>query len=88
MRIMVPAIGALASVVVYLWRHDVKRHERTETKLDECEEHHEKTRGELLTLTEKVGRLEGRQEGIERLGNRVLEEIRKHVGDKGDGRNE
>ena len=73
--VILTALGALTSAIGYLWRANLNNHKGTLVKLEECEKRDEKNQGAMLTLTEKVGRLEGRQEGVEALSRSVLREI-------------
>ena len=83
---LVGAIGALASAIVYLFRrlHTVSTsvHKDVKEKLDKCEEKHESSTAKLIDMSEKIGQLEGRMEGygqaradMTQLSDRVLEII-------------
>lgn len=76
-KLVLPAATVLAGVIALFWKVISKHHIDTKTKLDMCEEKHEETNTQLLTLTGKVGELEGRQNGIEHMSTAVLEEVRK-----------
>ena len=73
--LILPAFGALAGVVTALWRQITNTHKTTQEKLDDCEEQGKETTKSLIELTGKVGRLEGRQDGIESLAKSVLEVV-------------
>ena len=94
------AISAVFLVAIsMLWRRlalgDRKSDERTAatetrlmTKLDECEKKHEAANKEIVTLSEKVGHLEGEMEGhkqaredLRRMGDEVADFFRKQTRD-------
>lgn len=77
LTLIVPAVVALASVVAVLWKNVIATHQRTVKKLENSEAEHKEAANKLLDLTAKVGVLEGRQEGVERLAHSVLKEIQK-----------
>lgn len=73
--IILPAFGALATALTYLWRIIHKGHRDTSEKLLKCEQGHVISNEKMLLMAEKVGKLEGRQEGVEALSRSVLREI-------------
>lgn len=78
---LIPCIVALAGVIGALWRHQVKQQERTQKKLDDCQEAHHETTKELVGLSGRVGhlegKLEGRIEGMHELAKAVIDESRR-----------
>ncbi len=85
---LIAAIGALGTVVAFLWKSLATKHEATEklylNKWEECEKGHEKTRSEYVELAQKVGGLEGR---IAVMSDLVLKEVHGHseTNDSGGG---
>lgn len=77
LSLIIPAVVGLASAVGILWKHILKQHCDTSKKLDESRIEYKDTNDKLIELTAKVGVLEGRQEGVEKLAASVLKEIRK-----------
>ena len=61
--IIVPAAGALCSAVIALWRQSNTLHLRTSARLeeevDECEEDRKSQHDWAVTISERVGKLEG-----------------------------
>jgi len=83
LKILGPFLLALVSGFGILWKHIANQHVKTSDRLDRSHEEHRETQKHLhatqdtvITLSEKVGRLEGRQDGVERLARSVLDEIR------------
>lgn len=69
------AVSGLATAIGYLWRANANNHRGTQVKLEACEKRDEKSQSVMLVMTEKLGKLEGRQEGVEALARSVLREI-------------
>ena len=74
--ILLPIAAAILSAAGILWRHITTVHSHTREKLDKTELEQKESTHKLIGLSEKVGKLEGRQEGVEQLANSVLREIR------------
>ena len=72
---IVPAAVAMVAVIIGLWNEVRKDLKHTKQWAERCEEKHEETRGKVVELTEKVGRVEGRIEGVEWMANKVIEEV-------------
>lgn len=71
------AVATLSGVVVFLWRQITTNYQKTETKLDLCEQTHNKTQELIVGLTREVGELKGRQQGIDELAKEVLKAVTK-----------
>ena len=71
------AVATLSGVVVFLWRQITTNYQKTETKLDLCEQTHYKTQELIVGLTREVGELKGRQQGIDELAKEVLKAVTK-----------
>lgn len=78
-QLLVPAIVALSGVITVLWKQTTDRQTKTEEKLVQCEEQHVQHNTRMIHLSEKIGKLEGRQAGIEELSQAVLKEVRNAV---------
>lgn len=70
-------LTALTGAITALWRHLVVRQASIEKrlvgKLDKCEDEHKEKDTKILNLTERVARVEGRYETIERMHREVLD---------------
>lgn len=70
-------LTALTGAITALWRHLVVRQASIEKrlvgKLDKCEEEHKEKNNQIIGLTERVARVEGRYETIERMHREVLD---------------
>ena len=86
-KIVTPAVTALAGAIIFLWRQVGNKaaatekilHEKakeTELKLASCEDQHSEASKQIIELTGRVGRMEGRMEGVQGLSEAVLREIR------------
>ena len=68
-------VGSMATVIGVLWRI-LAHYQKMETeRLKRCEQMHKESQDNVVTLTQKVSYLEGRQEGVENLSNAVLRKI-------------
>lgn len=75
------AVAAMGGVVAFLWRQISANNQKTESKLEKCEQSHQATHDMILGLTRKVGELEGRQQGISELADQVLAVVAKQKDD-------
>ena len=82
-KLIIPGFTVMGGVIAALFRIITKSYEETKGKLEECHTQHDKANDQILGLTEKLGRLEGRQQGVESLAASVLLEIKK--GQSNDG---
>jgi hypothetical protein len=71
---------ALVGGFSVLWRQITASSRRTEERLKASEEKVQETHDQITTLNRTVGLLEGRQQGIEQLSDRVLDAVRLAVG--------
>lgn len=78
-------LGAMTTAIGALWRHLVLKQQEIERrmvkKLDKCEDDHKSKDGQILGLTERVARVEGRYETIQQMHREVLEIVSKKVDD-------
>lgn len=77
--------GILAAAVIALWRMHVATAKKTEIKLEKCEEGHKESNDHIIKLTERVGYVEGRQDGVESLSRQVLDTVHQAVIDGSSG---
>jgi hypothetical protein len=71
--VIVGGFSAMAAAVSLLYLNGRASSKRTEDKLEKCEAQHEARTGDLLHLTERVGRLEG----VNQFSGQVLAEVKK-----------
>ena len=76
---LLTAVASLSGVIAFLYlRLDKSTREaekRLQKKLDTCEEQHHKTHEDMLAVMSKIGKLEGRRQGIQELADKVLEVV-------------
>lgn len=73
-KTIITAIGvALVAAVTELYRRIHNYNVRVQKKLDACESLHEQHQERFLTMTAKLARLEGEQEGVTRMAQQVIQ---------------
>ena len=76
------AVGVtLSGAIGVLWKVVSANYKDTKVKLDKCEEGHTETNTRLLEISREVGKLEGRQSGVEALSQSVLNQIHTSITD-------
>lgn len=78
-------LGAMTTAIGALWRHMILKQQEIERrmvkKLDKCEDEHREKNGQIIGLTERVARVEGRYETIQQMHREVLEIVSKKSDD-------
>jgi hypothetical protein len=79
----VAAATTLAGAIAVLWKTVNTHYKETRLKLEKCDEGHEVMAERMIVMSQKVGKLEGRQSGIEQLSAAVLNRINDLSGNSG-----
>ena len=75
-ELVIPAFGGLCAAIVYLWRDVKGQYRDTRAQHKKCEEGLAEANKNFAELKEDFGVVKGRQEGIERLSQQVIDEVR------------
>lgn len=74
------ALASLSGVIAILWKMIVKDRVETKERADALSEEVKDSKDKIIELSEQVGRVQGRQEGVEHMAASVLEEVRSAIG--------